>query len=601
MLLSSTIVSAQISPGDLSQSHADLEGMSNCTLCHDLGEKVSNKKCLDCHDDIQSLLNASKGYHSDLSVKNKDCFECHSDHHGRKFDMVRFDEDNFNHNKTGYELEGKHEVIDCRECHVSDFIEDKEIKKRKNTFLGLDDECLACHDDFHQNTLSETDCLACHDLEAFKPAPRFDHDEADFVLKEKHIEVDCVECHEMSTKNGMEFQNFSNVAFEDCKSCHEDPHQNKIQGKCIQCHNETSFSTFIGKGRFNHSVSGFDLKGKHTSIDCFACHKETSDPLLVFQDKSNTEESNCIACHTDQHEGKYDLNCAKCHNEKSFLSLNNMDFFDHSIPDYHLEGKHLEVDCKECHVGRFSAPLEYASCNSCHDDYHRGEFTKNEVTPDCIECHSLENGFDYSLFTIEQHQKSAFVLDGAHVATPCFACHIDEREDRWTFVDLGVNCKDCHEDEHNASLDATYFNNEPYKCSICHVNDAWSVINFDHDFTEWPLDGKHVDVACKECHFDITAENTLSNVEFKSLDGQCMSCHENIHDETFAIDGVTDCNRCHVTDSWYPKKFDHNSTAFPLDGKHKEVACKECHESVDDDGQIVIVYKTGKLECIDCH
>ena len=37
-----------MSPGDLTQYHADLEGLLNCTKCHDLGEGVSEAKCLDC-------------------------------------------------------------------------------------------------------------------------------------------------------------------------------------------------------------------------------------------------------------------------------------------------------------------------------------------------------------------------------------------------------------------------------------------------------------------------------------------------------------------------------------------------------------------------
>ena len=47
---------AQISPGDLAQPHAHLEGMSNCTKCHILGEKVSNDLCLDCHTELKTRI-----------------------------------------------------------------------------------------------------------------------------------------------------------------------------------------------------------------------------------------------------------------------------------------------------------------------------------------------------------------------------------------------------------------------------------------------------------------------------------------------------------------------------------------------------------------
>ncbi len=588
----------QISPGDLSNAHAKLEGMSKCTLCHELGEKVTDAKCLNCHDDIQSLLDQNRGYHADSSVKKKDCIECHSDHFGRNFDMVRFDEKSFKHDLTGYNLEGKHKVVDCRECHVSDNIQNTEIKKRKNTFLGLDQECLSCHDDFHQNTLS-TDCMSCHNMEAFKPAPKFDHMEADFKLLGEHASVDCIECHQVSTKNGKEFQEFSNIPFSDCVDCHSDPHNNQIQGKCIECHTETSFSSFTGRGSFDHSSTDFDLKGKHKKIDCFSCHDRSSNPLVVFQDKINTNENNCVACHEDNHEGKYGNECVKCHRESSFLSLKKMAFFDHTITDYPLEGKHLSVDCKQCHKKRFSTPIDYSACNKCHEDYHRNEFTKNEITPDCIECHSLENGFDYSLYTLEQHQTTSFPLKGAHDATPCFSCHISEDDKRWTFVDLGSDCIDCHQDLHEGYISEKFYPKDD--CVVCHVNETWSSVNFDHNLTDWPLDGKHKEVDCRDCHFEMSDNNIVIDQTFNALESNCVQCHDNIHDDLFAINGETDCIRCHVTDSWYPKNFDHNNTSFPLKGRHTEIECSECHTASILDGKPIIEYKIKKFECIDCH
>ena len=32
---------AQLSPGPLTNAHASLEGITNCTQCHTLGEKIS--------------------------------------------------------------------------------------------------------------------------------------------------------------------------------------------------------------------------------------------------------------------------------------------------------------------------------------------------------------------------------------------------------------------------------------------------------------------------------------------------------------------------------------------------------------------------------
>jgi hypothetical protein len=90
----------QISPGDLTTAHAKLEGMSNCTKCHVLGEKVVNSKCLDCHTEIKNLMDEEKGYHSSADVKGKDCVKCHSEHNGRDFRIINFDPEKFDHNIT---------------------------------------------------------------------------------------------------------------------------------------------------------------------------------------------------------------------------------------------------------------------------------------------------------------------------------------------------------------------------------------------------------------------------------------------------------------------------------------------------------------------
>jgi len=276
-----------------------------------------------------------------------------------------------------------------------------------------------------------------------------------------------------------------------------------------------------------------------------------------------------------------------------------MDFFDHSVTDYPLEGKHQGIECKKCHKRRFTDPINFTSCSNCHADYHKGEFVKNGQSPDCVECHSLEHGFDYSLFTVEKHQKTDFPLEGAHLATPCFACHVSEQEDRWTFHNKGTACVDCHEDIHEGLISSKYYPKN--NCKKCHSNDAWAQVNFDHNQTGWPLDGRHAELSCRDCHFEISTNNELINQQFNTLETTCVSCHENVHGDTFAIDGVTDCTRCHITESWYPQNFDHNTTAFPLEGRHAELACSACHEVLDEHGSIVVVYKLGKTQCIDCH
>ena len=65
--------------------------------------------------------------------------------------------------------------------------------------------------------------MKCHDMQAFRPASKFDHNETDFKLKGKHVPVDCKKCHETITRNGVDFEVFNDVPHADCKACHSAP------------------------------------------------------------------------------------------------------------------------------------------------------------------------------------------------------------------------------------------------------------------------------------------------------------------------------------------------------------------------------------------
>ena len=363
-------VNAQLSPGELTSAHAHLEGLRNCTQCHTIGQKVANDKCLACHTDIKSRVENGRGFHDSKEVKGKDCIACHNDHQGRDFKIIRFDTDKFDHNLAGFELKGKHAQIDCRSCHKPDLITDERLKKLPDTYLGLRQDCIACHTDVHQGTL-KNDCTKCHNADAFKPATKFNHAKTDFPLKGKHNQVACIECHKIEQRKGKEFQVFDGIASGKCTSCHQDPHRSNLPGDCRGCHSEDGWAQFGGRKHFDHDLTDFDLRGAHKLLDCKSCHQiEGLGPRGVFQDKSQIAQNQCIACHKDVHEGKFGSDCASCHIEQSFKQVRFSDNFNHAFTGFALEGKHLTVDCKKCHKsGSMTDQLEHASCTACHSDY----------------------------------------------------------------------------------------------------------------------------------------------------------------------------------------------------------------------------------------
>lgn len=587
---------AQLSPGKLTQAHAHLEGMFKCTDCHVLGGKLDNNKCLQCHEEIQTLIDQNRGYHSSKEVRGQDCAKCHSEHHGRNFDMMRFDQDNFDHDLTGYELTGGHRRIECRDCHIPDYISDRELKKREDTFLGLSEDCISCHEDVHQNTLSTNDCASCHSTEEFAPATFFDHDDTDYPLVGKHQEVDCIECHQKEMRNGKEFQVFTGIPFGNCIDCHEDVHEGNLGNDCKQCHSEESFTSMRRARRFNHNQTNFPLKGAHKSVNCAECHDLNQALDELFQDQIGIATNDCVACHEDVHDNKFGTNCAECHNEKSFFSVDT-DGFNHNLTDFRLKGKHQVVDCRECHTESLTTPLEHNACASCHTDYHEGEFMVNGTGPDCAECHT-EDGFEGSLYTIEQHNESNFPLDGAHIATPCFACHLTE--EKWRFRNIGERCVDCHDDVHEGYIATTYYPNQA--CEACHITDNWTDNHFDHNLTDFALQGRHQEVSCMECHAaeETSVENRYAG--FIDTPNECAACHEDVHEGQFVENGITDCARCHGFNDWGMEDFDHDQTAFKLEGAHATVACEACHKPYEDEnGKTFVQYKFKSFECIDCH
>ena len=515
-----TTVNAQISPGDLTKSHADLEGLSNCTQCHILGDKVSNDKCLDCHKELKSRVNQSLGYHASSDVKGKDCFSCHSEHHGREFEMIRFNKDQFDHNLTGYKLEGAHAKKECIDCHKKDYISSNDIKKKKYTYMGLKTECLSCHEDYHQKTLSN-ECANCHNFEKFKPAPKFDHDKADYKLVGKHKDVECAKCHKMEVRGGKDFQAFKGLKFESCVNCHQDVHNNK-----------------------------------------------------------------------------FGPNCSECHTEFSFRELKTTNRFDHDKTDYKLEGKHQQVDCKLCHKVNYTDPIWTSKCTNCHRDYHNGDFKKDRLITDCQECHTVD-GFNQSSFTVEKHNESEFKLNGAHLATPCFACHKKDPEADWKFRSIGKKCADCHEDIHQPYLNKKYYPESA--CKNCHTESRWSEINFDHNQTEYKLQGAHEKQTCRSCHFKQDESGPLHQ-QFADLPESCVNCHIDIHFGQFEKEGQIDCFACHDFKAFKPaSRFDHDKTLFSLKGAHEKVACKECHKPTEtSDNKIYIQYKIDN-KCESCH
>ncbi len=546
LLLLNVALLAQLSPGDLHQSHAHLEGLQNCTKCHAAGAQISLQNCLSCHKLLSDRIQNGKGLHARPEFEN--CVQCHSDHHGRNFEMIYWKDgqENFDHSLTGYRLEGKHSEIKCRDCHKPANIPDPkpllaQKKELSRTFLGLDQSCLSCHTDEHRGQLSK-DCLTCHTFKDWKPAEKFNHDNAKFKLTGSHKTVKCESCHPAvraaEAADSPMFTKFVGIKFANCFDCHNDPHNGRLGKSCQKCHSTAGWENILENANFNHDLTRFPLRGLHRNVACESCHKPgKSRRGLAF--------ANCTDCHADFHKGQFakragGIACENCHTVEGF-SPAKFTIADHAESDFPLEGAHRAVPCIACHAG---------------DVGGKGSSRRSML-----------------------------------------------RINRFTFKSTA--CADCHKDPHFGEVEKFTAANG---CEACHKVDSWRNIKFDHSQTGFALNGKHAAVQCIACHQPVALRSGDKKIGFKNLKQDCQSCHEDVHNGQFAVvvgtqlGGVTNCANCHSETNWEPSKFDHNRDArFKLDGAHASLRCEACHIVVQENGKQFRRFKPMKFDCADCH
>jgi len=181
----------------------------------------------------------------------------------------------------------------------------------------------------------------------------------------------------------------------------------------------------------------------------------------------------------------------------------------------------------------------------------------------------------------------------AHQPLACNTCHFADEKGGKTDLTFalakGDNCTRCHEDVHHDA----YGQN----CTKCHEVIKWKEVKtFDHNTTEFPLQGRHRKVQCTKCH----TEGKVSKLQHD----MCGRCHEDQHAGQFTENkGWMDCARCHSEKDWKPSLFNmaqHTETHFPLEGAHQAVPCFKCHKVAGNlDGKIR--YTLGEQTCTDCH
>ena len=285
-----------------------------------------------------------------------------------------------------------------------------------------------------------------------------------------------------------------------------------------------------------------------------------------------------------------------------------------------LSRAHAALDgatqCANCH--NFGAGQRSLKCLECHVEigkrvdtkqgYHAIAYRASAAQTDCARCHQEHNGRQFQVTRFDKksfdHRALAgFALEGKHAQLSCEQCHtaakvssaaraeIKVKDLNRSFLGLGKECSSCHKDPHAAQLGAN--------CVRCHSQAAWKPAEeFDHRRTQFPLTGLHQNVTCAKCH---TAAPSEAAAKYKGLAfARCENCHSDPHRGAFPESKFANtCQQCHSTVGWKANapsnQFNHQSTDFPLHGRHAEITCAQCHK--DSDFKRPIAHKL----CGGCH
>jgi hypothetical protein len=509
-----------LSPGPLAGAHAELEGLRNCTACHELGRKgASDARCRSCHTLIDTRIKAGRGYHA--SVEGQTCASCHKEHQGRDFDVLRLDTARFDHGEIGYALEGGHSDSRCRDCHRTDRIKAPDVlawaRQHGNsgrTLLGLGRSCRGCHgeDDAHGAQFRGRECETCHATSTWTEAVRFDHDRAGYRLTGGHRQARCEGCHPMEGAGETATVKYTGVPVGTCAGCHEDYHKGGMGGDCASCHDTRGWAALNRSAmasRFDHARTKFPLGGKHADAECAACHarpRRRNDPVHI-RIVAGTEASSfpqpragaCTECHVDGHAGELTDRsdggaCQVCHGEDGWTPAGFGIERHNAETAFALNGAHVVAFCSGCHA---PAPAG------------RTALTFAVAARDCAACHRQK----------DPHS-------GRFGARPCESCHITDsfRTTRFAHDSVGgARCRTCHEpdDPHAGQF-------HDARCESCHGTVSWATLAFDHQRARFPLDGQHANVACALCHTPEAASGGALFVRYRPLRTECSACHGSV-------------------------------------------------------------------------
>ena len=644
------------SPGRVATVHGRIEALAGgeaCSQCHGgwFGDMPS--ACNECHTEIAAQLQDRRGLHGALAPElATTCSTCHSEHHGDEFQLVNrlafaqagiADVGKFDHELVGFTMAGAHLRVECSKCHR--YAEAEVLPEDTKRYLGLRQDCATCHPDPHEGRMHFA-CTTCHSQETFVQRVVPDH-ERWLEIDGSHAKLACRDCHAQDGAHALErLHPGSERDARGCADCHQSPHGDAfVQGNatalgatatkvCAACHfvaHQSFGDRAVTLTPEQHRHGGFALAAPHERVFCQQCHP--ADQAFSERHPGRTQRD-CRACHGDPHQGQFasgpyaDGGCVGCHADTHFAP-HEFDRQHHARTALPLDGKHAELECRECHADPAEGtPRTFHGtpnrCEGCHADAHVGGFAAARerllARPrgTCIECHGTTAWGEVDHARFDHGGWTGFALAGAHAEIVCTDCHAptaepDETHRRFGRVPVRAaaqpECVRCHGDPHEGVFDrdgvpATV--DGRVGCLRCHDTASFRALphGYDHAaFAGFELRGRHGELDCTACHAPLAAPTDTGRTWGHAAGSDCAACHADPHRKQFERLGKTDCERCHKSATTFATlSFRHNlDSRFPIEEQHAKVACAGCHKPETDNRGSFVRYKPLPVDCVGCH
>lgn len=420
------------------------EWNNDCRSCHEVSSNYAVFTCVSCHEHNRTDMDQEHQGVQGYIYASSECFACHPD---------GTSDGAFNHTTSNFPLTGNHVTLNCSQCHTSGY-------------TNTSNECISCHQSgFNQtNKLNHTlagfsqNCTECHNTSGWTQTT-FDHTvTTGFALQNSHSVQTCVQCHE-TTYSGTE-----NV----CQSCHLQDFQgttnpNHVTGNypqvCANCHTDIGWAP----ATFDHTIVGYQLTGKHTTVPCAQCHTTGY---------TGTSEV-CESCHLDDYNAATNPNhaapnfpkvCDECHTTTAWRPST----FNHDqqyFPIY--SGEHRNEwnnNCLTCHTvpGNFTS----FSCINCHEhnqtsmaQEHQGVANYQWNSQRCFDCHP-----DGESRPAKKNDHGAYLISGKHASVTCNECHTGNNSQ--------PQCLNCHQEEFTIAHKLQRVNTN---CWECHTTFSFNI------------------------------------------------------------------------------------------------------------------------------